>query len=319
MRKALISFCLMAILSLPNMVNASDQITPLELIINGKQVEAKAVIVNGGFEYVPARPFLESLGVEFTYDPNTKTLKGTAPYTFSFTADQEIGSLKDKPVLIDVPPKIINNTFMLSKYSINQLFNYSALYNSDSKTITISERTDNKNFDPYASYNHRVALIAEFAKFGKEHLGKTNWIIGSPFITDKINQPVKLPNLTPVTIEYVEPENLQNTFKVYVKSGDKLYAVRMVNAESLKDMLTYTNPYDKKWPNAVYEGIKQGKVAVGMTKEMVLMSVGKPEKINTSMESWGVHEQWIYPTKDKFRSNYIYFRDGIASSIQISQ
>ena len=51
-----------------------------------------------------------------------------------------------------------------------------------------------------------------------------------------------------------------------------------------------------------------------MTKEEVERSTwGYPKKINKDTYSWGTKEQWVY---DK---GYIYFRDGIVTSISESK
>lgn len=53
-------------------------------------------------------------------------------------------------------------------------------------------------------------------------------------------------------------------------------------------------------------------VRIGMSKQDVLdSSWGKPKDINTSIGSWGIHEQWIYGG-----GNYLYFENGILTSIQ---
>jgi len=53
---------------------------------------------------------------------------------------------------------------------------------------------------------------------------------------------------------------------------------------------------------------------IGMTKEEVERSTwGYPKKINKDTYSWGTKEQWVY---DK---GYIYFRDGIVTSISESK
>lgn len=53
-------------------------------------------------------------------------------------------------------------------------------------------------------------------------------------------------------------------------------------------------------------------VRIGMTKQEVLdSSWGEPYDINTSIGSWGVHEQWCYEGY-----NYLYFENGILTSIQ---
>lgn len=53
-------------------------------------------------------------------------------------------------------------------------------------------------------------------------------------------------------------------------------------------------------------------VSIGMTQEEVLQSSwGKPEDINRSTYSFGVHEQWVYGG-----GNYLYFENGKLTSIQ---
>jgi hypothetical protein len=55
---------------------------------------------------------------------------------------------------------------------------------------------------------------------------------------------------------------------------------------------------------------KQG-VRVGMTQEEVLMSSwGKPQSINSTTYSFGVHEQWVYPG-----FQYLYFENGKLTAI----
>ncbi len=49
---------------------------------------------------------------------------------------------------------------------------------------------------------------------------------------------------------------------------------------------------------------------IGMTNDMAVLSVGKPKHINTSVGTWGVHEQWVY-------ENYnLYFENGKLTSYQ---
>lgn len=54
------------------------------------------------------------------------------------------------------------------------------------------------------------------------------------------------------------------------------------------------------------------KPEIGMTKDQVLnTSWGKPNRINTTENAWGIHEQWCYSGQ-----RYIYFDDGIVTTIQ---
>ncbi|TAE40874.1 MAG: hypothetical protein EAY66_01765 [Sphingobacteriales bacterium] len=57
--------------------------------------------------------------------------------------------------------------------------------------------------------------------------------------------------------------------------------------------------------------IADGKVAVGMTKEMCIASWGRPQDINRTTGTFGVHEQWVYNLK-----SYLYFEKDILTTIQ---
>lgn len=56
---------------------------------------------------------------------------------------------------------------------------------------------------------------------------------------------------------------------------------------------------------------KEG-VSIGMTKEEVLASSwGRPQSVNKTTYSFGVHEQWVYGD-----GNYLYFENGVLKTIQ---
>ena len=56
--------------------------------------------------------------------------------------------------------------------------------------------------------------------------------------------------------------------------------------------------------------ILDGKVKIGFTKEMCVEAWGKPNDINKSIGSWGVHEQWCYSF-----GSYLYFENGKLTAI----
>lgn len=57
---------------------------------------------------------------------------------------------------------------------------------------------------------------------------------------------------------------------------------------------------------------KQG-VSIGMSQQDVLdSSWGRPERVNTTTTVRGTREQWVYPG----RHNYLYFENGVLTSIQ---
>lgn len=75
-----------------------------------------------------------------------------------------------------------------------------------------------------------------------------------------------------------------------------------------------TNPINPEWDDSTVERIKAGKVAIGMSREQVLLSWGPPQKNNKSVGSYGTHEQWVYGN-----GQYLYFENGTLKSYQTSQ
>jgi hypothetical protein len=61
--------------------------------------------------------------------------------------------------------------------------------------------------------------------------------------------------------------------------------------------------------------IAGGRVRTGMTAAEVKRSWGSPTKINTSVGSYGRHEQWVYE-RDNYKNQYLYIQNGILTSMQ---
>lgn len=70
-----------------------------------------------------------------------------------------------------------------------------------------------------------------------------------------------------------------------------------------------------KYGNQNALSILHGRFYIGWTKDMVIESIGKPNDINRSVGSWGVHEQWVYGT-DISHTKYLYFENGKLTSFQ---
>jgi len=68
--------------------------------------------------------------------------------------------------------------------------------------------------------------------------------------------------------------------------------------------------YKKKFGQENFDRILQGKVKIGMTKEMCKLSWGEPEKINETITAGKKTEQWVYS------DNYLYFDNGILTAMQ---
>jgi len=68
----------------------------------------------------------------------------------------------------------------------------------------------------------------------------------------------------------------------------------------------------KKYGSYFGKLISERRIAIGMTNNMVIESIGKPDDINRTVGSWGVNEQWVYDVKGL----YIYFKNGKVTSFQ---
>jgi hypothetical protein len=66
----------------------------------------------------------------------------------------------------------------------------------------------------------------------------------------------------------------------------------------------------KKQPQNMQKLIRAGKVVLGMTKDVVILSWGKPDDIHRTISPGNVHEQWVY------RGSYLYFENGVLTSFQ---
>lgn len=73
-----------------------------------------------------------------------------------------------------------------------------------------------------------------------------------------------------------------------------------------------------KHDNAKFDAMMDGRVMRGMSQEQVRNAWGNPSKINKSIGSYGVHEQWVYE-RGRGGSQYIYFENGAVSSMQSPQ
>jgi hypothetical protein len=55
---------------------------------------------------------------------------------------------------------------------------------------------------------------------------------------------------------------------------------------------------------------------VGMTKAMFNEFMNKPDEVNRTVGTWGVHEQWVYSDRPNGKTEYYYFENGKLTSWQ---
>ena len=72
----------------------------------------------------------------------------------------------------------------------------------------------------------------------------------------------------------------------------------------------------KSWPEMYSKACLEGKVLIGMTEDMAEVAWGSPSDINTTKTAFGTHEQWVYQNRYTNDMKFLYFEDGILTTIQ---
>lgn len=102
-----------------------------------------------------------------------------------------------------------------------------------------------------------------------------------------------------------------NKLKLLTKEYGKSYADFLIqkDASTIERFRNLAKKYGKQNAKTIIEE----RVRIGWSKEMCREAWGKPDDINRTIGSWGTHEQWVY---GKINCNYLYFENGILTSIQ---
>jgi hypothetical protein len=66
---------------------------------------------------------------------------------------------------------------------------------------------------------------------------------------------------------------------------------------------------------AIDEAIANRSVSIGMNSDEVIKSWGRPSKINKTVTSSGVQEQWVY-NRGGHKTQYVYMDNGVVRTIQ---
>ncbi|WP_157335497.1 stalk domain-containing protein [Paenibacillus lutrae] len=148
-------------------------------------------------------------------------------------------------------------------------------------------------------FPQQLANYSELAEYFNQDL----WVYKpSDLFTD-----VGLPNLTKVKITYI------GDGAILVNDGNYDYTVPIspLAEDSISGFLT-DNPYKAyNWTQKAWDAIRAEKIMIGMNQDMVVMSWGYPKRTNSYEGLYGTYSQWVYDS-----DTYVYFEDGILSSIQ---
>ena len=180
-----------------------------------------------------------------------------------------------------------------------------------------------------------IGFFSEMEK-AKKYIGKTVWnkknklqtYNPDEYLTPKIGikgkyEEIPIKNLEKLTVVKIEWGWFTNPLRFYLKTKDGKVGFWDGSYSRIND--TFNNllePFDENWylqnpykihpswDKKTWKAIEKNKIYIGMNKEMVLMSWGKPKDINRTVGSWGSHEQWGYD------SQYLYFENNKLTSFQ---
>ena len=93
---------------------------------------------------------------------------------------------------------------------------------------------------------------------------------------------------------------------------EKFFPSEAKQFTALKSLLVAENAKNSaNFDKTIKAQKKKEGVSIGMSKQDALdSSWGKPERVNTTTNSYGVREQWVYRG-----GGYLYFKDGVLDSI----
>jgi len=142
-----------------------------------------------------------------------------------------------------------------------------------------------------------------------------------------INQNAVLKSIKLVTLDravsyrlfHIEPLTVMGLHYPMIghASGSGPFYLKLRNSESKEGYvpfnpkyLFFSYPIPKDTSPELVKVIRQQQIVLGMTAAQIALSWGTPERVNKSVGSWGVREQWVYDNQ------YVYITNGEVTSYQ---
>jgi hypothetical protein len=180
-----------------------------------------------------------------------------------------------------------------------------------------------------------VAFVSGLECAKKQLLGKTIWYIGAgtdqngiKVYDEAIDKTTKLDFPKPIRLqvkEVVASWFADSPVRLIVEtnSGSEAFADTSLSGINVapkwfspfEDSFTLEDPRKLyKWPEKVWQAIREHKVYVGMTQQQVAFSWGKPmpDHIKSTTTANGKSEQWHYAAQ----ARNLYFEDGVLTAMQ---
>lgn len=164
-------------------------------------------------------------------------------------------------------------------------------------------------------------VVGYYQKLKKIQIGKKFVVRGKNWIEDDVMRDVNTGK--PVTdfnagkiwkcVDVIIEDRFNTVSLVLQNDKKEEITIDDSRIDDNRDILTYEDAekFKKKFGLDLYLSILNGKVKIGMTKEMAILAWGKPKEINETILKNLKSEQWVYND-----GNYIYFTNGVLSGIQ---
>ena len=110
--------------------------------------------------------------------------------------------------------------------------------------------------------------------------------------------------------------DLMNNFKIVTNHNDTGWVMIKSLERSFEDGLCFTpskyNELKNKYSNIFYK-LMNGEYWIGMKEDELMIAIGKPTKINTTITANKISKQLVYGESD---ANYFYTENGILTTVQ---
>lgn len=264
-----------------------------------------------GLVYLPVKPVFETIGGKVAYDAKTKSFTiQLGEQTIAMKKDSKIATVNGKQITMGGVVQERGGQMIFSADLLKNMLGAKITWDDKLKTATVN--LGSAKLVIISQETEKAIKKQQVGNLSK-YVGKTYWV--NDFQNWERFLKITVTDIIPKTDPY----------------GDVLYIIQFKNAKgaTLKtsqmgassveahltagDTLLNYNPYTRyNWSNKTWDLIKKRKVALGMTKEQVLMSWGSPDHKSSIKSNGIVVESWGYGT---YSLSIITFTNGKVSNL----
>lgn len=307
---------------------------PVDVIVNGAPVtlETAPAVVHDQL-YMPLRELFGLLGAHVTWIPQAQAIVAyRGEDVFTLKPGSEVAEVNGTELILSNPPSMIGGSVFVPLRAVASLLGASVAYVNRTVDITIApmdgpDRAPSayaatidryardsysgryiwaKSFDGHDSLSVKDEAWFNIGSVSYEHLERLQ-IVRILLFEDTSSMPWG----TPPSVCLAEMRNAAGKTGWHDLHMGTHATVANYN-EALSRHFYLDDPFKgRNWSKAVWDLVKANCIQIGMTPDMVRMSWGDPKRINRTIYSFGVHEQWVYGM-----SCYVYFEDGKVTTIQ---